>query len=81
MQTRTSKTMNKTPKKYSRSSSRGYRKYRVQMTFLVSVTKNKDMSSTSLKTKEKEEKENLLVNPNKIQKPKYKNICMKITNK
>ena len=31
-------TMNKTPPKYSRPSSRGHRKYRVQMTFLVTVS-------------------------------------------
>ena len=35
---RTSRTKTKTPKKYSRPSLRGHREYRVQMTFLVSVS-------------------------------------------
>ena len=38
MQVKISKTMTKTPKKYSRPSSRGHRKYRVQMMFLVSIS-------------------------------------------
>ena len=38
MQIRTSKIMNKTPKKYSHPSSREHRKYKVQIAFLVSVS-------------------------------------------
>ena len=38
MQIRTSKTMNNTPKKYSRPSYKGHREYRVQIPFLVSVS-------------------------------------------
>ena len=69
--------MNKIPQKYLRPASRGHRKYRVQMMFLVSIylynTKNTDKSATSLKRKEKE---TLPVNLNKMQ---IKCIHMKIT--
>ena len=78
-----SRTKSKIPKKYPRPSSRGHRDYRVLLTFLDSAsikTKKIDMSSTSLKRKEKEEKENLPEDRNIIQKPKYKNKHIKIKN-
>ena len=78
-----SETNSKTLKKYSRPSSRRHLEYRVPMTFLVSVSikiKVPDMFSTSLKRKGKEEKKNLAVNPNNIQKQFTKNMHMKIAN-
>ena len=39
MQIKASKTMNKAHKKYSQPSSKGHRKCRVQLTFLVSVSR------------------------------------------
>ena len=55
MQIRASKTMSKTPKKYSRPSSRGNREYRVQMTFLASVS-IKLKTQTCLRSRLKEKR-------------------------
>ena len=71
MQKRAINTRNKTPKKYSRLSSRRHRKYKVPMTFLVYVSiklKLQTCLRRHRKEKEKLEKEKFPVNPNNMQK-------------
>ena len=75
MQLRASRTKSKTPKKYSRPSTREHREYKVRMTFLVSVSvklkiQTRPRRHWSEKEKKRKEKENLPVNPNIIQKAK-----------